>query len=98
MEKSLLEYANEIVSRVQQSGCRVVIPYAEPSPLTVMYDGSFSCAEYILSYPATLHIFGMYGHVSVCGINDIRKISSNKYVVNFGNDGQKLDMLVRIED
>lgn len=87
---------DELVSHVIVSGCRVTVPYMEPSPLTVIFDGDFSGAEFIPSYPATLHVFGMNGHVAVSCINSITKVSDNKYVVNFGDEAHAVDMLVKI--
>lgn len=96
MSKAVFETVNELVDRVNACGCRVVIPHAEPSPLKVMFDGSFSGAEFIPSYPPTLHIFGINGHVAVSSVSAVECPGENKYVVNFGNDSQSMDMMVKI--
>lgn len=98
MDKSLLEIINDLVNRVNTHGCRVTIPYTEPSPLTVMFDGEFSGAEYIPTYPSTLHVFGINGHVSVSSIKSIECPSHNKYAVLFGGDSQVMDMMIRISE
>ena len=96
MKKPVLEIVDELVDRINHQGCRVTAPYAEPSPLTVMFNGDFDGAEFIPSYPSTLHIFGINGHVAVSSINDIEQIRGDKYVVNFGNDSHHLDIMVKI--
>lgn len=96
MSQSIMQFCEQLVDRINEHGCRVVIPYGEPSPLAVMFDGNFDGAEFIPSYPATLHIYGMPGHVSVSCINTIEQIRHNKYVVNFGDDSQQMDLMVKI--
>lgn len=96
MSKSTIQVCEELVDRINEYGCRVVIPYGEPSPLSVMFDGNFDGAEFIPSYPATLHIYGLPGHVSVSCINTIQQPRHNKYVVNFGDDSQQIDLMVKI--
>ena len=96
MEKSVFEAADELVNRINTSGCRVTIPYAEPCPLSVVFGGTFDDAEFIPSYPATLHIYGFNGHISVSAINSIDELSHNKCVINFGDDAHQMDMLVKI--
>lgn len=98
MTKSIFETIDELVDRINTKGCRVTIPYAEPSPLTVMFDGDFSGAEFIPTYPSTLHIFGITGHVAASSISSIEQIRCDKYVVNFGNGSQRTDLMVKILD
>ena len=98
MTKSVYESADELVTKINESGCRVTIPFAEPSPLTVIFDGSFSGAAFIPSYPSTLHISGMDGHIAVNSINKIECVQHGKYVVNFGDESHMCDMLVRISE
>lgn len=89
---------DDLVSMIISSGCRVTIPYMEPSPLTVIFDGSFSGAEFIPSYPATLYIFGINGNIAVNCINSIDKVCDNKYVLNFGDESHAMDMMIKILD
>ncbi len=96
MSKSVYESIDELIAKISESGCRVTIPYAEPSPLTVIFDGSFSGAAFIPSYPSTLHVSGMDGHIAVTCINSIKQIRGDKYVVNFGDESHTCDMLVKI--
>ena len=98
MSKSVFETVDELVNRVNASGCRVVMPYATPSPLTLMFDGGFSGAEYIPSYPSTLHIFGVNGHIAVSGISSIEHVRDGRYVVNFGDPSQPMDLMVKISE
>ena len=96
MSKGVYETVDELITKINESGCRVTIPYAEPSPLTVIFDGTFSGAAFIPSYPSTLHISGMDGHITVCAINSIEHIRHDKFVVNFGDESHICDMLVKI--
>ena len=96
MSKAVLDTIYALVDRINTSGCRITIPYAEPSPVTVMFDGDFSGAEFIPVYPATLHIFGISGHVAVQCMNSLQQIRHDKFVVNFGAGSQRMDMLVKI--
>ena len=96
MSKKDFKMLDELAGRVLASGCRATIPYMEPSPLTVIFDGDFNGAEFIPSYPATLHIFGINGHIAVSCINYVSKVSDNKYVVNFGDTEYAMDMMVKI--
>ena len=96
MNKSVFEMVDELISKVSESGCRVTIPYAEPSPITVIFDGTFGGAAFIPSYPSALHFSGMDGHVVVTSINSIEQIRHDKFVVNFGNESHQCDMLVKI--
>ena len=96
MKNSLLDMIYTLVNRINMSGCRVTMPFREPSPMRILFDGDFSSAEYIPSYPATLHIFGFPGQVAVSDIIDIDQISSDKYVIRYGNDSLFHDMMVRI--
>ena len=100
MNKSFFETVNELVNNVNAHGCRVTIPYATPSPLTVMFDGGFSGAEYIPAYPSALHIFGISGHITVCDSIEIVRERENRYIISFGGDDDPahMDMLVRILD
>ena len=98
MNEQDFQMVDDLVSQIISSGCRVAIPYMEPSPLTVMFDGDFSGAEFIPSYPATLHIFGINGHIAVNCINSIDKVCDHKYVVNFGDEAHAIDMMVKILD
>ena len=96
MKNSLLDTIYTLVNRINLSGCRVTMPFREPSPMRILFDGDFSSAEYLPSYPATLHIFGFPGQVAVSDITDIDQISSDKYVIRYGNDSLFHDMMVRI--
>ena len=96
MSEADFQMIDELVGRVISSGCRATIPYMEPSPITVIFDGDFSGAEFIPSYPATLHIFGINGHIAVSCINSVSKVCDSKYVVNFGDESHAMDMMVKI--
>lgn len=98
MNEYVFKTIDNLVQQITSHGCRVTIPYMEPSPLTVMFDGDFSGAEFIPSYPATLHIFGINGHVAINCINDVAMVHDNKYVVNFGDEAHAMDMMVKILD
>ena len=96
MGKSLLDTIYTLVNRVNLCGCRVTMPYDEPSSVKVLFDGEFSSAEFIPSYPSALHIFGFPGQIAVSDIREIEQVSSDKYVVRYGNDSLLHDMMVRI--
>jgi hypothetical protein len=85
-----------MVNRINTSGCRVTLPYKEPSPMKILFDGEFTNAEYIPSYPATLHIFGFPGQLAMSDITEIEQISSDKYVIRYGSDSLFHDIMVRI--
>lgn len=96
MKNSLLDTINIMVNRINMSGCRVTLPYKEPSPMKILFDGEFTNAEYIPSYPATLHIFGFPGQLAMSDIAEIEQISSDKYVIRYGSDSLFHDIMVRI--
>lgn len=96
MKNSILNVINEMVNRINTAECRVTLPYREPSPMKILFDGAFSSAEYIPSYPATLHIFGLPGQIAVSDIEDIDQVSSDQYVIRYGKDSLFHDMMVRI--
>lgn len=96
MKKTFSELMAEIVRKINTNGCRVTIPYSEPSPFRASFDGSFSNAEYIQLYPATLHIYGMPGVVSVSDLQDIEVIDPDHYLVRFGRDERTMDILIGI--
>ena len=96
MKNSLLDTINTMVNRINMSGCRVTLPYKEPSPMKILFDGEFTNAEYIPSYPATLHIFGFPGQLAMSDITEIEQISSDKYVIRYGSDSLFHDIMVRI--
>lgn len=96
MKNSLLDTINIMVNRINMSGCRVTLPYKEPSPMKILFDGEFTNAEYIPSYPATLHIFGFPGQLAMSDITEIEQISSDKYVIRYGSDSLFHDIMVRI--
>ena len=96
MKNSLLDTINIMVNRINMSGCRVTLPYKEPSPMKILFDGEFTNAEYIPSYPATLHIFGFPGQLAMSDITEIEQISSDKYVTRYGSDSLFHDIMVRI--
>ena len=90
------EMINTIVDRINLHGCRVTLPYHEPSPLVVLFDGDFSGASYIPVYPSTLYIYGINGQVSVSDIRSVDQISSDKYVIVFGREAQVCDIMLKI--
>ena len=94
--KTQLNLINTIVDRINASGCRITLPYREPSPLTVLFDGEFSGASYIPVYPSTLYVYGICGQVSVSDLTDIEQVSSDKYVLTFGREGQISDLMIKI--
>lgn len=96
MKSSTLGTINTVVDRINMCGCRVTIPFREPVPMKVLFDGDFSSASYIPSYPATLYIFGFPGQVAVSGLMDIEQIAGNKYVVRYGTDNQVSDLMIKI--
>lgn len=96
MKKPILDSIYAMVNRINANGCRVTIPFREPSPLKILFDGEFTNAEYIPSYPATLHIFGFPGQIAVTDITDIEQISSDKYAIRYGKDSLFHDIMVRI--
>ena len=96
MKNSILDTIYTMVNRINNYGCRVTMPFREPSPLKILFDGEFTNAEYIPSYPATLHIFGFPGQVAVSSVIDIEQISGDKYVIRYGDDSHYSDMMVRI--
>lgn len=96
MKKSFLDTIYQMVARINQCGCRVTMPYNEPSVIKVLFDGEFGSADYIPSYPATLHIFGMPGQIAVSSIMDVEQIMHDKYVIRYGEDSHFSDMMVRI--
>ena len=96
MKRSLVDTISVMVNRINTNGARVTVPYMEPSPLKVLFDGDFGNAEYIPSYPATLHIFGFPGQISVSDILEVEQISADKYVIRYGNDSLFHDIMVRI--
>ena len=94
--KSKTEALITLVDKINAFGCRVTIPYSTPSPLIVLFDGDFSGASYIRVYPETLYIYGINGQVSVSDIIDVDQISTDKFVISFGRDGQASDMMVKV--
>lgn len=90
------EMINAIVDQINLHGCRLTLPYHEPSPLVVLFDGGFSGASYIPVYPSTLYIYGINGQVSVSDIKSVEQISSDKYVIVFGRENQVCDIMVKI--
>lgn len=98
MSKSIIETINEMVNRINMSGCRVSVPFKEPSPLKILFDGEFSNAAYIPSYPAALHIFGMPGQIAVSDLLGIEQTGHTSYVVRYGRDASCSDMLVKITE
>ena len=94
--KTKSELINTIVDRINLSGCRITLPYREPSPLTVLIDGEFSGASYIPVYPSTLYIYGISGQVSVSDLIEVEQISSDKYVLTFGREAQFSDLMIKI--
>ena len=98
MGKSTLETVNLMVNLINRNGCRVTVPFNEPSPIKILFDGEFSSAEYIQSYPAALHIFGMPGQIAVSDLDGIEQTGHNKFVVTYGHESAHSDMLVRISD
>ena len=98
MEKSLSEIIGYLVDKINLYGCRVTIPYQTPSPLQVVFDGDFSCAGYIPTYPPVLHFGGFPGHISISNLTKVSQLDRNRFVVNFGADSQFCDMMVRINE
>ena len=99
MKSSLIDSIYALVNRINIAGaCRVTMPFREPSPLKILFDGEFSSAEYIPSYPATLHIFGFPGQIAVSDIFDIDQISGDRYVIRYGKDSLFHDIMVRIAE
>lgn len=94
--KSKVELINTIVDRINMNGCRITLPYREPSPLVILFDGDFSSAAYVQVYPSTLYILGINGQVSVSDIIDVEQISGNEYVISYGREAQILDLLIKI--
>lgn len=98
MNKSISEMINTMVKRINENGCRVTIPYNDPSPLQILFDGEFSSAGYIPSYPPVFHLCGMPGHISVSNLTDVTQVGCDKYVVKYGDDSLFCDMMVQIAD
>lgn len=98
MERSLSETINNMVDRINSNGCRVLIPYNDPSPLQVLFDGEFSCAGYIHSYPPVLHLGGLPGHITISNLTEVNQLGHNMYVVRWGSDSHFCDMMVKIHE
>ncbi len=98
MNKSISELIDSMVKRINENGCRVTIPYSDPSPLQILFDGRFSSAGYIPTYPPVFHLCGVPGHISVCNLTDVRQVSHDKYVINYGDDSLFCDMMVQIDE
>lgn len=96
MSKSIIETINEMVNRINMSGCRVSVPFNEPSPLKILFDGEFSNAAYIPSYPAALHIFGMPGQIAVSDLQGVEQVGYDRYIVTYGRNTECSDMLVQV--
>ena len=94
--KSKLEAINSMIDRIHEFGCTVTIPYSQPSPLVVLFDGYFSSAAYIPLHPSTLYIYGMDGSISVSDVAEVRQISDNTYVITFGRIDCMFDMMIKI--
>ncbi len=86
----------EMIERVNGCGCRVVFPYCGLNSIQVLFNGGFENAEYITTYPASLHLYGTAGHISISNIERIEQIASDKYIIWFGEQEEKADLLVRI--
>jgi len=98
MEKSVMERINELVNDINTHGCRIVLPYHEPSPVQIIFDGSFTCAGYIPTYPPVLHLGGLPGHIAITCLTGVMKVSRDKYVVQWEGDDQDHDMMIQIEE
>lgn len=98
MEKSLSEMINTMVDRINENGCRVTIPHNDPSPLQILFDGDFTCAGYIPTYPPVLHLGGFPGHITISNLTEVSQLGHNKYVVRWGDDSRFCDMMVRIAE
>ena len=96
MKLTLLDTMYTIVNRINLSGCRVVAPFNEPSMLKILFDGYFGSAAYIPSYPSTLYIYGAPGQIAVSSIADVEQISSDKYVIRYGENSHFSDIMVQI--
>lgn len=98
MGKEFMTTIDDMVERIQTNSCRITIPYSEPSPLTVVFDGDFTGAGFIRSYPGVIYIFGIPGHVAILleQIISIKEVKKNVFVITFTNDSHKMDMMVKI--
>lgn len=96
MNKSISELIDAMVKRINECGCRVTIPYNDPSPLQIIFDGQFSSAGYIPAYPPVLHLCGLPGHISVSNLTEVAQVAHDKYVVRYGDDSLFCDMMVQI--
>lgn len=94
--KSKYEIINDIVDNINAFGCRLTFPYDSPSPITVLFEGGFSDAAYIRTYPSTLFIYGMNGQVAISDIHSVENPSNGVYVVEFGRDQDRMDIMVKI--
>ncbi len=95
--KALHEKMNEITKRINDKGCRVVYPFSVPSPIKIMFGGTFKNAEWFTAYPATFHIYGETGQVALTDIQCVEQIARDKYVITHGRDYTKTDILLTIE-
>ena len=96
MEKSMSEMISNMVDRINECGCRVTIPYQDPSPFQILFDGDFSCAGYYPTYPPLLHLGGLPGHITISNLTEVSQLRHNKYVVRCGVDSHFCDMMVQI--
>ena len=96
--KTELDLIRTIVDRINTNGCRVTLPYREPSPIVVLFDGDFNSAAYIKVYPSTLYIIGMCGQIAVSDIADVEQISRDEYVIVYGRESHFSDLMIKISE
>lgn len=96
--KDNTQIIEEMCQRVNVSGCRVAIPQSAETPITVLFDGEFSNAEYLAMYPATLHIYGMAGHVSLSDIAHVERVSADKYILYCRNTETGTEVVITISN
>ena len=90
-----LKTLDSICSRVNDKGCRVVIPATDHSPITAMFDGEFCNAEFD-HMAGTLYLYGMSGNVSFSRVVNIERASENKYVITCGDTERGAFVIITI--